>query len=128
MAKKKRRRRRKTSTKALMNRAKVAGYTALYAYAKEKSSVAPKMLSIPHVSAIGYDATMMLAAHVLAKKGPSIVRKPMDYLATGLAGKVGYDFGASGFKVQGLGDGGMGGAIGGEVDPGDFDPDDYDDE
>lgn len=132
MAKKKRRRRRSAKVTALMKRAKVSGWTAAYAYAKEKSSWGPKMMALPSLDAIGYDATMAIAAHYLAKHGPRITRKPLDALATGLAGVVGYRFGAAGFKIQGLGGGGVGeddgGAMEGEVDPNEFDDDDDDDE
>jgi hypothetical protein len=104
-----------------MQRAKVAGWTAAYGYLKEQSKWSAEMMKLPSIDAIGYDATMMLAAHYLSKHGPAVARRPLDYLATGLAGKVGYDFGVSGFKVKGLGGDG---AIGGSLNPEDFDPDD----
>jgi len=117
MAKKKKRRsRRRSSSSKLMQRAKVMGWTALYGYLKEQRSM---FANVPKVDAIGQDATMMVGAHLLAKHGPSISRKAMDSLATGLAGVTGYRLGTSGFKGSSL-QGESDEDLVGELDPEDF--------
>ena len=136
MAKKKTKRRRRRRAAGmnsdLMKKAKVAGWTAVYAYMKEKSTYGPTMMKAPYVEAIGFDATAMLAAHYAAKHGPRFAKKPLDALATGLAGVVGYRFGAAGFKISGMGgDGALeegDDELAGDVDPDDFDDDDDDDD
>ncbi len=119
------RRRRSGGGTATMKRAKVAGYTALYAYMKEHG--APKqMAKMPTVPGIGYDATAMVIAHYGARHAPRTFRKPLDYLATGLAGKVGYDFGVNKFSISGLAGVGEDAILGGEIDPNDFDEEEFD--
>jgi len=99
-----------------MKRAKVLGYTALYGYAKEQKGY---LTAVPYVEGIGQEATMAIAAHFLAKKGPTFLKKPMDALSTGLCGVVGYKLGTSGFKsLSGYGEDDT--ILGGEMDPADF--------
>ena len=117
MPKKKRRRTRRRATSGkLMQRAKVGGWTALYAYLKEQKAT---FRNVPKIDAIGQDATMMIAAHLLARHGPRVVKGPCDNLATGLAGVVGYRLGQSGFKLDSL-QGDPDEDLVGELDPADF--------
>lgn len=115
MAKKRRRRRRGSSTSTVMKRAKVFGYTALYGYLSEQTTM---LARVPTVDAVGKDATFMVGAHLMAKHGPRFTRNAMDSLATGLAGVVGLKFGQGGFKsISGYGEDDT---ILGEIDPADF--------
>jgi hypothetical protein len=114
---KRRARRRSAGSSRLMTRAKVAGWTAVYGYLKEQRNT---FKDVPKVDAIGQDATMMVVAHLAAKHGPRIVRGPLDSMATGLAGVVGYRLGASGFKLSSIQGPGDDGDLVGAVDPSDF--------
>lgn len=115
MAKKRRRRRRGSSTSTVMKRARVFGWTAVYGYLDEQTTM---LQNVPTVDAIGKHATAAIAAHLLAKHGPRFTRKPMDALSTGLCGVVGLKFGQGGFKsISGYGEDDT---ILGEIDPAEF--------